>query len=191
MQQGGMQRGRPGPPPERVAVVMTRRQGVFNETRASLRTAGFDRVVHASPQAVLSGPDVFWVMDMRMPDAVELVKRLLGAGRFRGMAVTTGMGMHEIRDVVAGGLPSLLVLAHIEASPVAAGDAGNTLAPLTMREIEVLSAMAEGLSLVDTGQRMGIAERTVKSHLQRIARKLDSRNTAHSVMIAMRAGVLR
>jgi DNA-binding NarL/FixJ family response regulator len=44
--------------------------------------------------------------------------------------------------------------------------------PITGRELEVIAAVAEGLSNKDVAERLGIKEQTVKNHLGRIMRKL-------------------
>ncbi|WP_067541145.1 response regulator [Nocardia crassostreae] len=62
--------------------------------------------------------------------------------------------------------------------------------PLTPREIEVLQAVAAGLSNPDIGKRLTIAEATVKTHLLRIFAKLDVSDRTHAVVVAMDRGLL-
>ncbi|MEU3162221.1 response regulator transcription factor [Streptomyces griseoincarnatus] len=62
--------------------------------------------------------------------------------------------------------------------------------PLSPREIQILHHIARGHSRASISTALGIAEATVKSHLQRISRALHARNTAHSVAIAIRRGLL-
>jgi LuxR family maltose regulon positive regulatory protein len=45
--------------------------------------------------------------------------------------------------------------------------------PLSDREMEVLRVMAEGLSNREISERLFVSEATVKTHVQRIFRKLD------------------
>jgi len=45
---------------------------------------------------------------------------------------------------------------------------------LSDRELEVLRVMAEGLSNREIGERLFVSESTVKTHVQRVMRKLDS-----------------
>lgn len=61
---------------------------------------------------------------------------------------------------------------------------------LSSREIEVLGAVAEGLSNKQVGDRLGLSGLTVKSHLARIARKLGTGDRAEMVAIAMRSGAI-
>ncbi|GAB4588031.1 response regulator [Nocardia sp. IFM 10818] len=62
--------------------------------------------------------------------------------------------------------------------------------PLTPREIDVLQAVAAGLSNPDIGKRLTIAEATVKTHLLRIFAKLDVSDRTHAVVVAMDRGLL-
>lgn len=59
---------------------------------------------------------------------------------------------------------------------------------LSKRECEVAAAAADGLTKDQIGARLHLSPNTVKSHLQRIARKLGADNTTHAVAIALRAG---
>lgn len=59
------------------------------------------------------------------------------------------------------------------------------------REVEVLQALADGLSTRGAARLLGISELTVKSHLARLARKAGTGDRAQLVAMAMRAGFLR
>jgi LuxR family maltose regulon positive regulatory protein len=48
--------------------------------------------------------------------------------------------------------------------------------PLSARELEVLSLVAQGLSNREVGRRLHVAESTVKSHLNSVYSKLGVRN---------------
>ncbi|CAM5576071.1 DNA-binding response regulator OS=Kitasatospora aureofaciens OX=1894 GN=GCM10010502_57270 PE=4 SV=1 [Kitasatospora aureofaciens] len=61
---------------------------------------------------------------------------------------------------------------------------------LTTREVDVLSAVADGLSNVEIGRRLVIAEATVKTHLLRVFAKLDVRDRTHAVVVALERGLL-
>ena len=53
--------------------------------------------------------------------------------------------------------------------------------PLTRREIEVLSAVREGLSNAAVARSLGVSPLTVKNHVQRILKKLQARNRTQAV----------
>jgi len=68
-----------------------------------------------------------------------------------------------------------------------AADSGSdeTAKPLTRRELAVLQELCAGKQNKEIGRALGIAEQTVKIHLQGIFRKLGAKNRADAVRIAM------
>lgn len=62
--------------------------------------------------------------------------------------------------------------------------------PLTTREIDILRAMAEGLSNKEIGQRLFISTGTVKAHSAAIYRKLDVANRTGAIARAKDLGLL-
>jgi DNA-binding NarL/FixJ family response regulator len=61
---------------------------------------------------------------------------------------------------------------------------------LTAREREILALLAEGLSNRAAGERLGIAERTVKFHVGEILARLGATNRAQAVAIAKARGII-
>jgi DNA-binding NarL/FixJ family response regulator len=83
----------------------------------------------------------------------------------------------------------------------AAGRAGRGNAPVillpvvsqlepTTCEIEVLQFVADGLTNGEIGERLFLAEETVKSRMRQVLRKLDARSRAHAVAIGFQRGLL-
>lgn len=62
---------------------------------------------------------------------------------------------------------------------------------LTAREIDVLSAMAEGLATKAIARRLGVALKTVENHKTRIFQKLGARSNAHAISLAIRLGIVQ
>jgi len=62
--------------------------------------------------------------------------------------------------------------------------------PLTAREGEVLSFVAEGYSNKAIAARLCISERTVRNHLTYIMTKLRASDRTHAVVTAVRLGWL-
>lgn len=61
---------------------------------------------------------------------------------------------------------------------------------LTVREVEVLRIAAEGLTAREIGRRLGVAERTVTTHLNNIYRKLGATGRMAAVTVAAQAGLI-
>lgn len=64
-------------------------------------------------------------------------------------------------------------------------------AALTEREIEVLTAMIDGLSTKAIARRLGVAPKTVENHKTRVFDKLGARTQAHAVALASAQGLAR
>lgn len=83
------------------------------------------------------------------------------------------------------------IRSYVVASPTAvASEEESEITELTEREIEVLQAVAEGMSNRAIGSYLGLSALTVKSHMARIGRKLGTGDRARMVALAMRSGVI-
>jgi DNA-binding NarL/FixJ family response regulator len=80
------------------------------------------------------------------------------------------------------------------APPVAARLVSRMRAPaaeaLTPREVQVLGAVAQGLSNGEIGRKLFIGEATVKTHLLRVFAKLGVDDRTRAVTVAMERGIL-
>ncbi|WP_328995653.1 response regulator transcription factor [Kribbella sp. NBC_01245] len=66
----------------------------------------------------------------------------------------------------------------------------STAAAPSPRELEVLAAVARGLSNAEIGRELFIGEATVKTHLQRLFAKLDVDDRTRAVTTAIERGLL-
>ncbi|GAA4616570.1 response regulator transcription factor [Actinoallomurus liliacearum] len=159
-------------------------------------------------------PDVA-LLDLRMPvlDGVAVTSRIAaGPGTTRVLILTTYDTDTDIeRAVEAGAVGYLLkdttreqlidavrsaargetVLAPRVAQRLVARMRRPAQPALTPREVDVLKAVADGLSNAEIGERLVIAEATVKTHLLRIFAKLDVTDRTRAVVIALDQGLLR
>lgn len=160
------------------------------------------------PQVVL--------MDLSMPvmDGIEATKRIREEVPMTRVAVLT---MHDdidkTRDAIAAGASAYLskgtsftevrdtVLRVAEGdtvlSPAVAGamlttaqEAQENQALLSDRQIEILQAIADGMSTKQAGRYLGITTKTVHNHLNAIYRKLDAQSLTHAVLSAVRMGII-
>ena len=60
----------------------------------------------------------------------------------------------------------------------------------TMREVEVLQLISDGLVNREIGQRLFLSEETVKSHVRHLLAKLQARSRAHAVAIGFRRSLI-
>ena len=65
----------------------------------------------------------------------------------------------------------------------------SPLATLSPREQEILRGIARGASNKEIGRELGIAETTVKIHVQHILRKLDVASRVQAAVIATESGL--
>ena len=68
--------------------------------------------------------------------------------------------------------------------------AATLVEPLTPRELETLQLLSEGLSNRAIAERLGIADRTAKFHVNAILAKLGARNRTEALVQAARLGLV-
>jgi DNA-binding NarL/FixJ family response regulator len=134
-----------------------------------LTTFDLDEYVHAALRAGASG---FLLKDARPADLLAAV-HLVAEGE----------------SVLAPALVGRLIAAYVQTPTNATRPAW--LDSLTPREVEVLVAVARGLSNAEIGNTLYMSAATAKTHVGRLLSKLNARDRTHLVIAAYEAGLVR
>lgn len=67
---------------------------------------------------------------------------------------------------------------------------GGPLEPLSEREQQVLTLVAQGDTNVEIGQQLFISADTAKTHLRSLCRKLQARDRTHAAVLGLRWGLI-
>jgi DNA-binding NarL/FixJ family response regulator len=99
--------------------------------------------------------------------------------------------VHQVaqgESVLAASLVRRLIAAFVETPPATAKPVWFN--SLTAREIEVLAAVARGLSNSEIGAALHMSAATAKTHVGRLLTKLGARDRTHLVIAAYEAGLV-
>jgi len=101
-----------------------------------------------------------------------------------GTGVSPDAVVKTVRAVAAGEVAAAPWLAALaETVQLSSGRSGSPISP---RELEVMTLLAEGLSNKQIARRMGIREQTVKNHVTRTMEKLGVQNRTEVGLLAAR-----
>ncbi len=160
------------------------------------------------PQVVL--------MDLSMPvmdgiEATRLIREQVPATRIA--VLTMHDDIDKTRDAIAAGASAYMSkgtsFTDLRATVLRVADGETALSPalagamistvtsaqanedlLSDRQIEILQAIADGMSTKQAGRYLGITTKTVHNHLNAIYRKLDAQSLTHAVLGAVRLGII-
>lgn len=134
------------------------------------------------------------VIILTMHDEPAMVQRMVDLGADGYLVKNCGREelLLAIRDVHAGRrhFGSALMESVLHQRQESAAQSG-LLKDLSEREVEVLAALAEGLTNKEIGERLFISPRTVDTHRTNLMKKLDTHNVAGLVRIAIKAGLVK
>lgn len=101
--------------------------------------------------------------------------------------------LNTIREAVLGGFlcdPDLMSASREASRSTRAEPAGQPVPALTQREHEVLSLLANGRSVRQIAEQLGITETTCRGYVKTILVKLDAHSQLQAVVAAWRLGLL-
>lgn len=94
-----------------------------------------------------------------------------------------------LRRVAEGGKYYSAELMNVMLQPQG-NTAENKAALLSLREVEIIKLLAEGMSSTEIGEQLSISNRTVDTHRNNIIQKLELRNTAELISFAFKNKLL-
>ena len=135
-----------------------------------LTTFDLDEYVFA---AIRAGASAFLLKDARPDDLLDAIRTV-----HAGNAVVAPTATRRLLDRFAATLP--------QSRP----GPDPRLAPLTDRELEVLTLVGRGLTNKEVTEALFVAEATVKTHIGRLLAKTGSRDRVQLVVLAYETGLV-
>jgi len=162
------------------------------------------QIAHTNPQVI--------VVDISLPDGngLEIVRWARSISKRIGIVVLTlnpakdflltvmKSGASAFVEKIAPLAELMSAIEHSYIAPLSFSAQGISGAikkdleanDLTVRELQVLKKLSDGLSATDIGLELFITQATVKTHLAAIYRKLDSKNRIQAIIAAKKIGIL-
>jgi DNA-binding NarL/FixJ family response regulator len=147
----------------------------------------------------LDGPAAIATLREQAPGVRVLVLTTFGTDADITRAVDAGATGYLLKDApreqLFGAIRAAARGESVLSPSVATRVLGRMRAPaeeaLSPRELEILQAVARGLSNKDIGRRLYVSEATVKTHLLRIFGKLGVDDRTAAVTVALERGIIR
>jgi len=188
-----------------ISVVGEARDG--EETVALLKTTAADVVVMDMVMPRMNGIEATREIKRRWPDVKVLILSMYDNDEYIQQVIQAGASGYVLKRVATEDLVRAIREVHRGASflypPVAAkliedyvrrvrGDeTASGHEPLTAREREVLTLVADGNSNQEIADILSLSRKTVESHRANIMRKLDLHDVTELVKYALRAGLTK
>ena len=112
---------------------------------------------------------------------------------FSALGIWFGLKLTRTRETVVVREVPVHVEVHVPvpaSGPFHRNEARLAQLGVTPRELEILEAMAAGLSNREIGERLFVSENTVKTHAARLFDKLSARRRTQAVQRAKEAGLI-
>jgi len=120
-------------------------------------------------------------------NADDLLQALKAGARGYVLKGVAGQGLiHAVRSVTAGEVYITPALASGLLSEMTRDDPADPFENLTGREHEILELVAAGLTNREIGERLYLAEKTVKHYMTNVLQKLHVRSRVEAALLAQR-----
>jgi DNA-binding NarL/FixJ family response regulator len=147
----------------------------------------------------LDGPGAIATLREQAPEVRVLVLTTYGTDADITRAVDAGATGYLLKDApreqLFGAIRAAARGESVLSPSVATRVLGRMRAPaeeaLSSRELEILQAVARGLSNKDIGRQLYVSEATVKTHLLRVFSKLGVDDRTAAVTVALERGIIR
>jgi DNA-binding NarL/FixJ family response regulator len=147
----------------------------------------------------LDGPAAIAALREQAPEVRVLVLTTFGTDADITRAVDAGATGYLLKDApreqLFGAIRAAARGESVLSPSVATRVLGRMRAPaeeaLSPRELEILQAVARGLSNKDIGRQLYVSEATVKTHLLRVFSKLGVDDRTAAVTVALERGIIR
>ena len=110
---------------------------------------------------------------------------------FAGLGIWLGLKLTRAKETVV--VREVLVPIEVPAGtsgPFVVNAARQQQLGITPRELEILAAIAQGLSTREIAEKLFVSENTVKTHSSRLFEKLSAKRRTQAVQIAKDAGLI-
>lgn len=134
--------------------------------------------------AIRAGASGFLLKDAEPEELLRAIRQVHGGDAVISPQMTRRL-LHHVQPILNGGssapTPAQRELCH---------EMSTQLETLTIREVEVLKLVADGLSNQEIAAELVISEPTVKTHIAHILKKTYSRDRVQAVVFAYESGLV-
>jgi DNA-binding CsgD family transcriptional regulator len=113
------------------------------------------------------------------------------AAIFAGLGIWLGLKLTRPKEtIVVKEVPVRVEVPVRMTEPFAINSARQQQLGITARELEILAAIAQGLSTREIAEKLYVSENTVKTHSSRLFEKLSAKRRTQAVQMGKEAGLI-
>ena len=112
------------------------------------------------------------------------------AALFAALGIWLGLKLTRPKETVVVKEVPVPVEVRVPREPFVVNRARQQQLGITPRELEILTAIAEGLSTREIAAKLSVSENTVKTHSSRLFDKLQAKRRTQAVQIGKEAGLI-